>query len=189
MSSQLEVPPTEQPGLETERLRLEPLTHDHAAEYFVLLSDPRIFEFIPQDPPPTVDAVEARFRILEKRRSPDGEEMWLNWVLRSKALGVCVGRVEVTVCQDRSAMLAYELQPEQWGQGFASEACGRVIETLFARYGVDRVVAEVDTRNTASIRLLERLGFERGFVKRDADFFKGASSDEVTYSLSRTSPA
>lgn len=178
-------PSPEQHGLETERLRLEPLTHLHAAEYFVLLSDPRIFEFIPQDPPPAVDAVETRFRVLETRLSPDGEELWLNWVLRSKALGVCVGRVEATVCQDGSALLAYELDPEHWSQGFATEACGRVVDALFTSYGVTRIVAEVDTRNVASMRLLERLGFVRGSIKRDADFFKGASSDEVTYSLSR----
>jgi len=41
--------------------------------------------------------------------------------------------------------------------------------------------AYVDTRNKASIRLLERLGFERVDATKDADFFKGESSDEYVY--------
>ncbi len=65
-----------------------------------------------------------------------------------------------------------------------AEACWRVLSFLFADYSVTGVTAEVDTRNTASIRLLERLGFERVGFQAGADCFKGASSDEYTYHLS-----
>jgi hypothetical protein len=39
------------------------------------------------------------------------------------------------------------------------------------------------------MRLLDRLGFERGALKKDADSFKGSSSDEYTYVLSRAAPS
>jgi RimJ/RimL family protein N-acetyltransferase len=64
-----------------------------------------------------------------------------------------------------------------------------VIETLFSDFAVARILAEVDTRNLASMRLLDRLGFERGALKKDADSFKGSSSDEYTYVLSRAAPS
>lgn len=171
--------------LETERLRLEPLTRLHAAELFQPLSDPRVFEFIPHDPPPSFEAFEARYARLEGRQSPAGDERWLNWAIRSKAAGVCLGRVEATLRQDGTAYLAYEVGPAHWGQGYATEACRRVIDALFDDYAAERVIGEVDTRNAASIRLLERLGFERVSLKPGADFFKGAPSDEFTYSLGR----
>ena len=173
------------PVLETARLRLEPLTRAHAAEYFAILSDSRLFESIPHDPPATVEALEARFARLERGRSPDGRQAWLNWMIRVKASSICVGRVEASVDPDASAYFAYELGSEHWGRGFATEACARVIDALFRDHGVERITAEVDTRNLASIRLLERLGFERGGLKRGADFFKGAPSDELTYRLRR----
>jgi RimJ/RimL family protein N-acetyltransferase len=110
--------------------------------------------------------------------------VWFNWVARSRADGRCLGRVEVTLREDGRAWLAYEIGPEYWRQGFATEACGRVIEALFDS-GVGEVIAEVDTRNEASIRLLERLGFARGALKKDADTFKGSTSDEWTYRLAR----
>jgi [ribosomal protein S5]-alanine N-acetyltransferase len=41
--------------------------------------------------------------------------------------------------------------------------------------------ALLDTRNEASWRLMERLGFRRNRLIKDADQFKGASSDEYEY--------
>lgn len=172
-------------GYETERLLLEPLRPDHAAELFELLSDERLYRHIPQDPPATLEALTERYRRLESRRSPDGEQLWLNWAVRVKSDRRCVGRIEVTVRPDASALLAYEIGPASWRQGIATEACRRVIRALFEDGGVTEVRAEVDTRNLPSIRLLERLGFERGAFRANADFFKGRASDEWSYRLPR----
>jgi RimJ/RimL family protein N-acetyltransferase len=174
--------------LETDRLRLEPIRSTHAPELFELLSDERLYLFIPQDPP-TLASLEERFRRLESRRSSDGEELWLNWVLRWKEIGRCIGRVQATILPDATAFLAYDLGVEYWGRGLATEACRRVIEALFSDFAVSRILAEVDTRNLASMRLLDRLGFERGALKKDADSFKGSSSDEYTYVLGRAAPS
>lgn len=168
---------------ETERLLLEPLRAAHAAEMFELLSDSRLYHFIPREPPPTMASLVERFQRLERRMSPDGEQAWLNWVLRSRTGGHCVGRVEVTLRRDRTALLAYEIGADHWGQGFASEACKRILRALFQELSVSRVIAQVDTRNAASIRLLERLAFRRAEMRAGADFFKGAPSDEFTYVL------
>ncbi|HEY6572839.1 MAG TPA: GNAT family protein, partial [Candidatus Eisenbacteria bacterium] len=86
------------------------------------------------------------------------------------------------------AQLAYEIGVPFWRRGFATEACTRLIEALFEQ-GATEVFAELDARNVASIRLLERLGFQRGAFKANADQFKGRSSDEWTYSLTRPARA
>jgi ribosomal-protein-alanine N-acetyltransferase len=170
---------------ETARLRLEPLREAHAAELFELFSDPAMYRFVPQDPPESVAKLAQRYKFLEARRSPDGEEEWLNWAVRLKGEGVCVGTVQVTLPHDGRAQLAYEIGAPYWRRGFATEACARVIEALFER-GASEVWAELDTRNEASIALLERLGFRRGALKKNADQFKGSESDEWTYTLPRT---
>lgn len=46
-----------------------------------------------------------------------------------------------------------------WGQGYASEAVGAVLERGFRVHGMTKVIADVDPRNGASIRVLEKLGF------------------------------
>lgn len=169
---------------ETERLRLEPLRESHAAELFDLLSDHRMYQFVPQEPPESLAWLAARYKRLESRRSAEGDEAWLNWVARAKSDGACVGVIQVTLPRDSRAQLAYEIGVAHWRRGFATEACSRVIRALFEQ-GATEVWAELDTRNMASFRLLERLGFQRGALRRKADPFKGSDSDEWTYSLPR----
>jgi ribosomal-protein-alanine N-acetyltransferase len=71
--------------------------------------------------------------------------------------------------------------PSHQGQGYAREGGRRVIEHLARDYGVRLVVAEIDTRNRASVGVAEALGFVRVAERPAADFFKGAVSDEYRY--------
>lgn len=170
---------------ETGRLWLEPIRGAHAVELFELLSDDRLYRFIPQDPPASLLAVMQRYTRLESRRSPCGRELWLNWVLRSKLGRDCLGTVQATVRPDGSSYFAYELGAAFWGNGFATEACGRIVLALFEDFDSHTIEAEVDTRNLRSIGLLERLGFQRTGMRIGADHFKDAASDEYRYVLSR----
>lgn len=168
--------------IRTVRLLLEPLAHEHAAELFPALSDPRLYSFIPRDPPRTVAELETRLRRIEVRCAPCRQELWLNWTVRTE--GQAIGRIEVTVRDDRTALLAYELAPTHWGRGLATEACAAVLEALWTEYPLDRIIAEVDTRNAPSIKLLERLAFTRTATHL-ADPFKGTPSHEHVYVLPR----
>ena len=169
--------------LETERLLLEPLRERHAEYLFPLLAEPQIYTFIPQDPPRSLAELQTRYKQLETRHSPEGDEVWLNWAIYLKTEKQYAGNVEATVGRDNIGYLAYELSPRFWGVGYATEACRQVINTLFTQYRVTEIIAEVDTRNVASSKLLERLAFERVRLKAQADFFKGAYSDEYVYRL------
>lgn len=55
--------------------------------------------------------------------------------------------------------IGYILHPDYWGRGFATEALTAVIAHIFAHHAVEALKADIDPRNEASIRLLERLGF------------------------------
>ena len=174
--------------LETKRLALEPLGEKHAALLYAALQDARIYTYLPADMP-SLDAMQARYKRLAGRLSPRGDQAWLNWAIRLQASGEYVGTVQATVTQARTSELAYELGPAFWGHGYAIEACRRVLEVLFVDYAVLEVSAQVDTRNQDSLALLERLGFVRTGMQANADFFKGAPSDEYTYRLRPASGA
>lgn len=170
--------------LETPRLRLEPLSVGHAAALFPSLVDERLYRFIPQEPPASLDALAARYGRLASRRSPDGREAWLNWALRRReAPTAYVGLVEGSVLHDGTASVAYTVFVPHQRRGYAVEAVGRLPGHLFADHRSTLIAAEVDTRNVASIALLERLGFARVGTTVGADVFKGAPSDEYGYEL------
>lgn len=59
------------------------------------------------------------------------------------------------------------LHPDAWGAGYATEAAQATISELFGAHAIDRITADVDPRNTASLRLLHKLGFVKtGRAKR-----------------------
>ncbi|HLG17084.1 MAG TPA: GNAT family N-acetyltransferase [Blastocatellia bacterium] len=175
--------------LSSSRLVLEPIQARHSELLFEQLQDPSLYRYIPTEPPTSPSALRARYERLAKRQSPDGCETWLNWAIRLRATGEYIGAVQATVRPDAPALLAYELGAAYRGAGYAAEACRTVMRELVDGYGVSEIRAYVDTRNERSIRLLERLGFDRTGQIPNADYFKGASSDEYIYSLDAFSKA
>src|SRR5215207_5474060 len=169
--------------LKTPRLMIEPLLAAHALRLYERLQDERLYEYIPQDPPASPQALEDRYLGLSSRRSPDGREAWLNWAMRGRRSGDYAGVLEATVHENLTATIAYMVFAPYQRRGLAAEACRRLLAHLFEDYRVSVAAAEIDTRNVASIALVESLGFERVAFHKDADYFKGSSSDEYRYEL------
>ncbi len=163
------------------RLHYEALGPQHAAELFSLLGDPALYTFQPGEPPVTLDGLYQRYQRLSSTYSADHSERWLNWVMRSSTTGKAVGTLQATVRQDRSAYVAYFVFTDYQQQGYASEGLLWMLELLRSEFGCTTATADVDTRNDASNRLLRKAGFEQIGMTRDADFFRGATSDEFHY--------
>jgi [ribosomal protein S5]-alanine N-acetyltransferase len=139
-------------------MTLEPQLASHAPAMFELLCDPALYEY-ENEPPASLEALEARFRRLESRRSPDGGQHWLNWVVRLDS-GDVAGFVQATVHGDGGAAVAYVFASRFWGRGIASTAVRAMMAELRDRHAVTRYVAVLKAANKRSYRLLERLGFE-----------------------------
>lgn len=141
----------------TGSLTLEPQVAAHAEEMFVVLSDPAIYEY-ENEPPRSLEWLRERFAKLESRSSPDGQEQWLNWVIRMPTTEL-IGYVQATVRSDGRAAIAYELASAYWGRGLAREAVQAMISELVEHYQVHGLTAVLKRENIRSLRLLERLGF------------------------------
>ena len=144
-------------SLETPRLLLEPQVTTHADEMFRVLSDPAIYEF-ENAPPASIEALRERYRTLESRRSPDGRQLWLNWVVRLRDAGLAIGYVQATVLAEGRALIAYEFGSAWWGQGYAHEATVAAIRELHEACGATTLGAVFKQTNHRSRTLLERLG-------------------------------
>ncbi|MBY5934011.1 GNAT family N-acetyltransferase [Tateyamaria omphalii] len=87
---------------------------------------------------------------------PDGVAAWI--VCRSGD-DVPLGLVELSPHKDGTDYeVSYQFDPAIWGKGFAHEAVGAVLDHVLHGDGLERVIAETQSANTASCRLLERLG-------------------------------
>jgi RimJ/RimL family protein N-acetyltransferase len=126
-------------------LILEPQTAAHAEPMFAVLSDPAIYEY-ENEPPRSLEWLRERFTKLESRVSPDGNEQWLNWVIRLSGSELA-GYVQATVHADGRAAIAYELSSAYWGRGLAHRAVGAMIRELAESYHVRTVTAVFKKEN------------------------------------------
>ena len=138
-------------------MTLEPQTAAHAEEMFALLSDPKIYRY-EGEPPASVESLRERFQRLESRRSPDGREQWLNWVIRLPG-GEAAGYVQATLREDGRAAIAYVLGSKYWDRGIGREAVAAMLELLHEQHGVREFTAVLKRANGRSRLLLEHLGF------------------------------
>lgn len=143
--------------IEAGRVTLEPQTAAHADAMFAVLSDPAIYTY-ENEPPASPEWLRTRFEKLESRRSPDGSEQWLNWVVRLRSSEL-IGYVQATVLPDLTALIAYEFSSRHWGRGLAREAAEALIGELVDYYHVRSLTAIAKSANLRSLRLLERLRF------------------------------
>ncbi|MBC5810105.1 MAG: GNAT family N-acetyltransferase [Candidatus Eremiobacteraeota bacterium] len=175
-------------SLQTARLDLLPVAPELAGLMFEGLQDPRIYEYIADDAPETVESLRERYGSLAAARSPDGGETWLNWMLRVRASSGFSGYVQATICnvsdtmtRKRTASIAYVLFPAAWGHGYAEEAVREMMRVLRTDLNVGEFTATVHTENARSIRLLERLSFTRQSLTKDAEIIRGKPTDEYLY--------
>ncbi|HEX7656562.1 MAG TPA: GNAT family protein, partial [Sphingomonas sp.] len=91
---------------------------------------------------------------------------WRCWAITLRDDGTAIGWVAAgEKRQGGVSEIGYLLSRDHWGRGIAAEAVSAVIDRLFAE-GQRRVFADTDPENTASLALLERLGFKReGYLR------------------------
>jgi RimJ/RimL family protein N-acetyltransferase len=142
--------------LHTTRLDLWPIRREHAPEMFRVLASPELYTYTGGKPPPSVDYVARWFQSWESRRSPDGSELWLNWVVRERVHGDAVGYVQASVEETVSAV-AWVIGTPWQQRGYASEAAAAIVEWL-NRLGESRFRACVKPTHIASQRVAQHLG-------------------------------
>lgn len=155
---------------------LEPQVVAHAAEMFIVLSDPAIYEYEGM-PPPSVERLTEGFRRRENRLTPDGSGQLLNWVVRLPS-GALTGYVQATILPSGASYVAYEFASRHWRQGLGRASVGTMLAELASAYAVHTFVAALKARNLRSMGLLTHLGFEPASAVQ-ATLYEFDPSDEV----------
>ncbi len=141
-------------AIDTPRLRLEPLTADHASEMVSVLASSELYRYTGGSPP-TIEELKRLYE-FQVSGSPRSEEWWLNWVIRADG-GAC-GYVQATVVEG-VADVAWVVGIGWQGKGYAKEAAAGMVDWL-ARHGVASLSADIHPQHVASQRVAAALGLE-----------------------------
>ncbi len=96
-----------------------------------------------------------------------------------------LGDIGLYLAEDgQHAEIGFTLARESQGHGHATAAVREALRLIFILTTVDRVLGIVDTRNEASIRVLERVGMFR--QEERSTIFRNESCTEYVYSVTRS---
>lgn len=161
--------------IRTERLVLRHARLEDAEPLHAILSDPVAMRWWSSLPHETLDQTHAWVEGMMAGNAAGAPDFIVEWT------GRVIGKAGFWKLPD----VGYILHPDTWGQGLAREAVGAAIDHVFAEGLTQIVTADVDPENTASIHLLERLGFVRtGSAERTWNI-GGEWKDSVYYALQR----
>ncbi|GAA4615817.1 GNAT family N-acetyltransferase [Actinoallomurus liliacearum] len=176
--------------LETDRLILRRFTTADEDNLVELNGDPEVMRYLTGGRPSSRE--EIRSRVLPKFLGyyERFEDLGF-WAAEEKATGRFLGwfhfRPHEDEARDGEIELGYRLHRSAWGKGYATEGSRALIDKGFTEQGVERVVAETMTVNSASRRVLEKAGLTlvRTFHPEGWDPIEGSEHGEVEYALSR----
>jgi len=141
----------------TGRLLLRTPRIEDAPAIQAIAADPRVARTTASIPHPYPENGAAQF-IAHVREVASGEQCNLAIVLRRSREVIGMTGYEISGSE---AELAYMLSPDHWGQGYATEACRRMIAYIFEATSAVAVVARVMADNKTSEAVLRKAGLSR----------------------------
>jgi len=146
------------PVIEGDRVRLRVLRESDAEAMWRIARDPQVTQFLPWEPMATPQAILPFIRDQEARRKRGDA---LCFAVTDKETGALIGSTDLVDMRrylQTGAEIGYLLAKEYWGRGIMTEAANLTARYAFDTLGLTRLVAFADVENSASRRVLEKLG-------------------------------
>jgi RimJ/RimL family protein N-acetyltransferase len=180
--------PAPLPLLPGERVRLRAMRQDDVAALFALQSDPvgmRYWSY------PALTRIEQAQEIFERDAASARAGESLPWAIAlnpdaaRRTGGALIGTCTLFALDTthRRAMIGYALARAHWGRGYAQEALRLALAHAFGALALNRIEADIDPRNVASVRVVERLAFTREGLLRERWWVGDDVQDSVIYGL------
>lgn len=170
------------PVITTPRLSLRWISEDDVDSLFEIFSDPQVVRYWAFGPLANRDAAAAMQREIAESNLKD--TLW-KWGLALRDDNRVIGTATLfnLSLSNGRAEIGYAMGRAFWGKGYMNEALTALVVYAFETLKLRRLEADVDPRNAASIRTLERLGFQREGFLRERWHVEGEIQDAYFYGL------
>ena len=157
-------------------------SEDDVDAFYEIFSDPRVMRYWSSGPLENREAATAMQREIAQQNL---SEMQMKWGLALRDTNRLIGTVTLFNLSRSNgrAEIGYAMGSAYWGKGYMNEALKALIVHAFDVMDFRRLEADVDPRNAASIRTLERLGFQREGFLRERWHVGGELQDAFFYGL------
>lgn len=151
---------------------------------FAYKSQPDVCRYLPYEPMSRAQVAERVAGVWSRTELTEVGQ-GLNLCVEEKATGRLLGDVVLfwRNAENRTGEIGYVFSPDVAGHGYATEAARALLRLGFDGLSLHRIIANLDPRNHASARVLERLGMRREAVHRQDLWFKGEWGDTLIYAM------
>lgn len=172
------------PLITTPRVVLRWISEDDIDGLYEIFSDPQVMRYWSSGPLADREAAAAMQREIAEGNESD--RMW-KWGLALRDTNAVIGTATLfhLNLDNGRAEIGYAMGRAHWGKGYMNEALSALVSHAFETMQLRRLEADVDPRNAASIRTLERLGFQREGYLRERWHVCGEIQDALFYGLLR----
>jgi len=172
------------PTLNTSRLSLRWIRAEDVDDFYAVYSNPEVMRYWSTLPLPDK---EAASKLINEIHEGIKRDDMLKWGIALRSSDKLIGSVTLFHIDftHRRAEIGYAQGRAYWGQGYMQEALKAVLNHAFEILNLHRIEADVDPRNAASVRTLERLGFQREGYLRERWQVNGEIQDAFFYGLLR----
>jgi ribosomal-protein-alanine N-acetyltransferase len=171
-----------QPELRTPRLLLREFRADDAPALYAVHSDPRVMRYWSFPAWTRMEQAQAKVAAILDERARGAVFVWAVADADSDRVIGSIAAFNLDRAQPR-AEVGYSLHADWHGRGLAQEALRAVLGFLVDEVALQRIEADIDPRNAASCRLVERLGFVREGLLRERWHVDGEACDTALYGL------
>jgi RimJ/RimL family protein N-acetyltransferase len=172
------------PVITTPRVLLRWISEDDIDGLYEVFSDPRVMRYWSSGP---LANREAAAELQREIASGNKNESMFKWGIALRESNNLIGTTTLfnLNLDNGRAEIGYAMASAYWGKGYMNEALQGLLTHAFKVMNLRRLEADVDPRNTASIRTLERLGFQREGFLRERWHVCGEIQDALFYGLLR----
>ena len=169
--------------LKTERLLLREFVAGDWSAVLAYHTDPRYLRFYAWAGRTAAETRDFIQMFLDQQVAQPRDKFQLAVTTKAdgRLIGNCGLRLDAPTA--RTANIGYELAPEHWGQGYATEATRAILAYGFTAFGLHRVWATCVADNIASAHVLVKLGLRREAHLREVAYHKGRWWDEQIYAI------
>ncbi|MCJ8010282.1 GNAT family N-acetyltransferase [Paenibacillus sp. KQZ6P-2] len=170
------------PELTTERLRLREITPQDEERIFDCFSNYEAMRYYGQDP---FHHLEEAGKLITFFADSYRDKRGIRWGMERKEEPGLIGTIGFNAWspKHRRADIGYEIHPDYWRKGYASEAAEAIIAYGWGVMNLARIGAVVYTDNAASNAMLVKLGFQQEGILRSYMVQDGLSHDTNVYSI------
>lgn len=170
------------PTIEAERISLRCIEESDLDQLYSIFSDPQVMRYWSTLP---LESIEEARTLLKEIQTGNQQRTMLKWGVALKPTDIMIGTVTLFHLEQLQgrAEIGYAQARAYWGQGYIHEALQSLLTYAFEEMKLRRVEADVDPRNAASIKTLERLGFQKEGFLRERWHVGGEIQDALFYGL------